>query len=89
MVHALTLTLTLTINPNPNPNPNPSPNNQLLSASGDGEAKLWDVKTGAVVASFAGHSSDCLCLSVAPDGPPKIFATGGLDNTVLHLLWLH
>jgi len=37
---------------------------------------------------FAGHTSDCLCLSVAPDGPPKIFATGGLDNTVLHLLWL-
>ena len=37
---------------------------------------------------FAGHTSDCLCLSVAPDGPPKIFATGGLDNTVLRLLWL-
>uniref|UniRef100_A0A7S0EXB7 Guanine nucleotide-binding protein subunit beta-like protein n=1 Tax=Phaeocystis antarctica TaxID=33657 RepID=A0A7S0EXB7_9EUKA len=60
----------------------PGHDNQLLSASGDGEAKLWDVKTGAVVASFAGHTSDCLCLSVAPDGPPKIFATGGLDNTV-------
>ena len=37
---------------------------------------------------FAGHTSDCLCLSVAPDGPPKIFATGGLDNTVLRLLRL-
>ena len=40
------------------------------------------MKTGAVITSFVGHTSDCLCLSVAPDGPPKVFATGGLDSTV-------
>mmetsp|Transcript_20065 Transcript_20065/g.40921 ORF Transcript_20065/g.40921 Transcript_20065/m.40921 type:complete len:338 (-) Transcript_20065:146-1159(-) len=60
----------------------PANDGQLLSSSGDGEAKLWDVQKGIAVSSFAGHRGDCSCLSVAPNGPPKFFASGGLDSTV-------
>ena len=69
----------------PPPTQVPGHDAQLLSASGDGEARLWDLSTGAAISKLAGHAGDCLCLSVAADpgrAGARTFATGGLDGTV-------
>ena len=40
---------------------------RVISASYDKTLKVWDMKTGQVIASFTGESG-MLCCAVAPDG---------------------
>jgi len=54
---------------------------ELISASGDGKAILWDVNTGKAKTFFEGHTGDCNSIAV-PTENPKIFATGSTDQTV-------
>jgi WD40 repeat protein len=40
----------------------------LISGSADSTIKLWNVKTGEVKATLAGHESDVLSLAISNDG---------------------
>ena len=51
---------------------------QLLGLFRDGHALLWDVETGAQLASFIGHSGPIL----AVDWRHNFLATGSIDGTV-------
>ncbi len=52
----------------------------LASGSGDHTARLWDVASGAAVASLSGHTDAVYAVAFAPDG--RTLATGGDDATV-------
>jgi WD40 repeat protein len=62
-----------------------SPDNKLLlSASGDGTAKLWDVATGKLCGSVLdGETGEVDRAVFSPDG--KMFATGSYDGRIM--LW--
>ncbi len=45
--------------------------------------QLWDIRTGAHIATFLGHPTDIQCLAFSPDG--TILASGSFDHTIL--LW--
>ena len=51
----------------------------ILTSSDDSMCRLWDVEVGVCVREYAGHTSDVVCVSVAPDG--RTFASGGCDTT--------
>jgi WD40 repeat protein/uncharacterized caspase-like protein len=54
---------------------------RLASASSSGEVKLWDVSTGALVRSFAGHPGRMVwSVAFSPDG--QTIASGSFDKTV-------
>jgi WD40 repeat protein len=46
----------------------------------DCEIRLWDVRTGRLVKSFAGHEGPIYSVSFSPEG--KQFASGSVDQTV-------
>ncbi len=52
----------------------------LVSVGAMGQARIWNVATGAVVADLKGHNGDILCVAVAPRG--DLVATGGADKTI-------
>ncbi len=45
--------------------------------------RLWDVASGANIATFYGHTTDVQCIAFSPDG--TLMATGGHDGIIL--LW--
>ena len=45
--------------------------------------QLWEVATGANIATFWGHPTDIQCLAFSPDG--TVLASGSFDGTIL--LW--
>src|SRR5262249_15523447 len=45
-----------------------------------GEARLWDVATGTLRATLAGHTDMVICLAFSPRN--ETLATGSLDTTV-------
>lgn len=57
-----------------------SPDGKVLATgSADGLAKLWDLETGRVVRTLAGHKGRIDSLAWSPDG--KTLATGSFDHT--------
>jgi len=52
---------------------------QMLTASWDGKAKLWDIKTGLITQKFVGHKGHVYAASFDNDG--KWIATSGADRT--------
>ncbi|MBF0563691.1 MAG: AAA family ATPase, partial [Nitrospirae bacterium] len=52
----------------------------IASGSGDKTVKVWDVQTGALLRTLAGHSSSVYSVSFSPDG--KFIASGSGDKTV-------
>ena len=58
-----------------------SPDNRFVATgSNDNTARVWDVRTGKLRATFSGHSGDINCLAFSPDG--KILATASDDGSV-------
>jgi WD40 repeat protein len=55
----------------------------LASAGGDGIVRLWDVNSGELLSTLAGHEDAVTSLSFSPDG--SILVSGGLDGRLL--LW--
>lgn len=58
----------------------------LVSASGDGDLRSWDVERGVSIHTFKGHSCDVKAIALsAPTSPaahPSFIASGSLDATV-------
>ena len=61
-----------------------SPDGRTLASDGpDATVKLWDVATGRLLRTLAGHRSTVTCLAFSPDG--ATLAAGSRDATIL--LW--
>jgi len=56
---------------------------RLLSTSGDGTIKLWDVGNGSCTTTYVGHESDVLCIDTSSD--LNSFITGSIDK--MSYLW--
>jgi len=54
--------------------------NYIISGNHDNNAKVWDVKTGNIVKTFAGHSDWVYSVKVTSD--MKTLITGSFDKTV-------
>ena len=52
----------------------------VLTASDDGDARLWDAASGEMVRRFTGHTNIVRSVAFSSDG--EYVLTGGLDNTV-------
>jgi WD40 repeat protein len=53
---------------------------RIASSSGEGVAKVWDVRTGDELATLEGHTGRVLDVAFSPDGAS--IATAGADGTV-------
>src|SRR5713101_8351923 len=53
---------------------------RLVSGSGDGTVRLWNVQTGALLQVITGHSDWVLSVTYSPDG--KLIASGSADETI-------
>jgi WD40 repeat protein len=58
---------------------NPTNQNIFVSGACDAFAKLWDIRTGKAVQTFAGHESDINAIQFFPDG--NAFGTGSDDTS--------
>ncbi|MCJ1351479.1 MAG: hypothetical protein MMC33_001463 [Icmadophila ericetorum] len=54
--------------------------NLVVSASGDGLAKLWNVSTGACIKEFASKGRGMACVEFSPDS--RIILAGGNDQVI-------
>ena len=52
----------------------------ILSGGENGTLKLWDLMTGSIIKSYAGHNIEINSVSYSPDG--KYGATGSSDQTI-------
>ncbi len=52
----------------------------LATGSSDKTARLWDVRTGKLIATLEGHTKGIATLAISPDG--KTLATGSGDRTI-------
>uniref|UniRef100_A0A665WGV8 Uncharacterized protein n=1 Tax=Echeneis naucrates TaxID=173247 RepID=A0A665WGV8_ECHNA len=55
---------------------------QLVTASGDQMARLWDVKSGDVLGSFKGHLCSLKSVAFAPQ-EKAVFCTGARDGNIM------
>jgi len=53
---------------------------QILTASGDSTAILWDVESGEVLKTFSDHKGDVMSLDISPTNN-NLFVTGSVDAT--------
>jgi WD40 repeat protein len=58
-----------------------SPDANLLAACGSAGIRLWDARTGSLLATFAGHRGDTLAVRFSADGAALVSA--GRDGTML------
>lgn len=56
--------------------------NHLLSGSGDGKLRVWDLKSNSPLATISSHANWLFSIALSPDGTRV--ATGGGDN-LIHL----
>ena len=54
----------------------------LLTASGDGDLRTWDVESGVSVHTFRGHGRHVTSLALGPLSQSPLAASGSLDATV-------
>ncbi|NQT88961.1 WD40 repeat domain-containing protein, partial [bacterium] len=54
----------------------------LVSASADGSAAVWDVRSGALTSRFPGHGERIIALAVSPDGR---MAVTGVEGQAIRL----
>ena len=52
----------------------------LISGSGDNTLKLWDIATGRIIRTFAGHTGEVYSVVISPDG--KYALSGSQDRTI-------
>lgn len=52
----------------------------ILTTNGDGQIKVWDVRSGEVLHRFTGHKASVKTLALSPDG--DLFASGADDGAV-------
>ncbi|HIK04731.1 MAG TPA: serine/threonine protein kinase [Trichormus sp. M33_DOE_039] len=58
-----------------------SPDSKLIASSGDDRTvKLWNLSTGAEIATLKGHSGKVNTVAISPDG--KTLVSGSDDNTI-------
>ncbi|RVE55724.1 hypothetical protein OJAV_G00228860 [Oryzias javanicus] len=55
---------------------------QLVTASGDQTAQLWDVKSGELLGSFKGHLCSLKSVAFTPE-EKAVFCTGGRDGNIM------
>ncbi|XP_069030051.1 denticleless protein homolog [Embiotoca jacksoni] len=55
---------------------------QLVTAAGDQTARLWDVKSGELLASFKGHLCSLKSVAFAPQ-EKAVFCTGARDGNIM------
>ncbi|CAF0759705.1 unnamed protein product [Didymodactylos carnosus] len=56
---------------------------QLLTASGDSTAKLWDVESSTAIQTFQGHQADIMGIDVSPSESGNIFVSGSSDHMAM------
>lgn len=49
---------------------------QLLTASGDSTAKLWDIESSVAIQTFQGHQADVMGIDISPSEAGNIFVSG-------------
>jgi guanine nucleotide-binding protein G(I)/G(S)/G(T) subunit beta-1 len=54
---------------------------QIVTSSGDGTVRLWDISRATKVQSFDEHNGDVMSVSVHPSHP-SLFLSGSCDSTV-------
>ncbi len=57
---------------------------QLLTASGDSTAKLWDVESSVAIQTFQGHQADVMGIDISPSEAGNIFVSGvNINESIL------
>ncbi|CAF3275053.1 unnamed protein product [Rotaria socialis] len=56
---------------------------QLLTASGDSTAKLWDVESSTPIQTFQGHQADVMGIDVSPSEAGNIFVSASADHIAM------
>eukprot|EP00035_Acanthoeca_spectabilis_P024042 m.452064 g.452064 ORF g.452064 m.452064 type:complete len:345 (-) comp20262_c0_seq1:270-1304(-) len=56
----------------------PPDDGKMVTSSGDGTCRLWDVSTGSTISEFAGHKGDVMFVSIGAN--PNIFVSGACDG---------
>ena len=52
----------------------------ILTTNGDGQIKVWDVRSGEVLHRFTGHKAGVKTLALSPEG--DLFASGSDDGAI-------
>lgn len=56
---------------------------QLLTASGDSTAKLWDIESSTAIQTFQGHQADVMGIDISPSEAGNIFVSGSSDHIAM------
>ncbi|CAF4328440.1 unnamed protein product, partial [Rotaria sp. Silwood2] len=56
---------------------------QILTASGDSTAKLWDIESSTPIQTFQGHQADVMGIDVSPSEAGNIFVSASADHIAM------